>query len=135
VIGLPDGLGREVISTWVLEWIHGHIRETHLTEYMTWFLDQPAYVRTSYVQADPNHSRPEYRLTLDTPEDLEVFRWIFSRMAATGKNIFGLDDVIALLDSEPGRAQANCAGDRPGPARGDIDTRLDLLLMKAGRRV
>jgi spore coat polysaccharide biosynthesis protein SpsF len=134
VIGLPYGLGREVISTWVLEWIHGHIRETDLTEYMTWFLDQPAYVRTSYVQADPNHSRPEYRLTLDTPEDLEAFRWIFSRMAATGKDTFGLDDVIALLDSEPGRALANAQGST-GPARGDIDTRLDLQLMKAGRRV
>ena len=126
VVGLPDGVGREVISTAALEWVHGHIQQPHMTEYMTWFLDEPAYVRASCIHADPEHCRPDYRLTLDTSEDLDVITWIFSSIGEEGQKLFGLDDIIKLLDSEPNRVQANA--DRSAACRGDVDTRMDIQI-------
>lgn len=55
------------------------------------------------VDAPPRLRRPELRLTVDTPEDLELTRQIYARVPAPAD----LADVIALLDASPGLVELN----------------------------
>jgi len=131
VIGLPAGVGREVISVAALKWVHDHARKPEMTEYMTWFLDAPSFVRSSCIYADPEHFRPDYRVTLDTQEDLDVISWIFNSLGTKGEELFGLDDVIKLLDSQPSRAKASI---KPSGTvcRRDVDTGMDIQIAVNG---
>ncbi len=46
-----------------------------------------------------------YRLVLDEPADYELLRRIYDRLGK--KDLFGLDDVLALLEAEPALAAVN----------------------------
>jgi len=123
VQGLPVGLDREIITTRALHWIHCHVLCPEHTEYMTWYLDDPAALRVARLTAETSHCRPDYRLTLDTPQDLELFRWLY-RSLGSSDVVFGVAEIVALLDSNPEMA----AMGKKSPskvARSDIDTSLD----------
>lgn len=51
-------------------------------------------------------NRPQYRLTVDTPEDLELIRRIFGELGQKD-SLFPLKDVIDLLDCRPDLAAIN----------------------------
>jgi N,N'-diacetyllegionaminate synthase len=122
--GLPYGVDREVIATKVLKWVHELAYDKEGTEYLSWYLDDPAFVRGTTLVADPDHTRPHYRLSLDTPADLDLLRAIFAKLAPAGQ-AFTLEDVIALLDANPELLKINQTV-RPKLAREAIDTRLRL---------
>ena len=46
-----------------------------------------------------------YRLVLDEPADYELLRSLFERLGKKG--MFGLDDVLALLEADPALAAVN----------------------------
>jgi spore coat polysaccharide biosynthesis protein SpsF (cytidylyltransferase family) len=50
--------------------------------------------------------RPEFRLTVDTPEDLDLAREIFKSLYKKG-SIISLSDVIQLLDDNPDLCKIN----------------------------
>ena len=50
--------------------------------------------------------RPEYRLTVDEPEDVRLMQEIFSRLATPGRRVTARE-AIALLDREPALAHIN----------------------------
>lgn len=125
VAGLPYGVDSEVISVRALAWAHEHACDPSRSEYLTWYLDNPAYFRTATLQADPRHRRPDYRLTLDTPEDLALMRAIF-RSLGPERSDFPLDDIIKLLDERPDLVRIN-AGVAPKLSRDQIDTRMRAL--------
>jgi spore coat polysaccharide biosynthesis protein SpsF (cytidylyltransferase family) len=50
--------------------------------------------------------RPQYRLTVDEPEDVELMQAVFERLAAPGK-IVSTREAIALLEREPALAGIN----------------------------
>jgi spore coat polysaccharide biosynthesis protein SpsF len=52
------------------------------------------------VPAPASRHRPKQRLTLDTPEDLDLIRRIFEVLYPVRPD-FGLDDMLALLDRNP----------------------------------
>jgi len=54
----------------------------------------------------PGLYRPEYRLTVDEPEDVRLMQEIFSRLAASGRRVT-TREAIALLDREPALARIN----------------------------
>ena len=89
---------------------------------MSWYLDNPAHVRVATLEADVQHRRESYRLTLDTANDLELIRWIFGQLYPKSPN-FTLDDVIALLDANPKWAKSNL-NVQSKLTRGEINTRL-----------
>ena len=68
--------------------------------------EHPERFRILRVDAPPELRRPEYRLTLDTPDDLALFAAIVEHFPGAG---FALDlrEVVALLDREPRLADMN----------------------------
>ena len=53
-----------------------------------------------YTISDPLYKHPEWRLTLDYPEDYELFKRIFDKLYQEGK-IFSFKDIMTLLDNKP----------------------------------
>lgn len=50
--------------------------------------------------------RPDIRLTLDYPEDYELFRQIFEKLYVPGK-VFGLKEVVSLFNNNPNLMDIN----------------------------
>src|SRR5207253_926507 len=86
-------------------WRDGHdpAHREHVDEYV---YEHPERFRILRVDAPPELRRPEYRLTLDTPDDLALFAAIVEHFPGAG---FALDlrEVVALLDREPRLADMN----------------------------
>jgi spore coat polysaccharide biosynthesis protein SpsF len=62
--------------------------------------------QVAHVDMDPSLKRPELRMTLDYPEDLQFFEAVFQRLYKPG-HVFTLRDVIALLNQHPEIAELN----------------------------
>jgi spore coat polysaccharide biosynthesis protein SpsF (cytidylyltransferase family) len=118
---LPRGTRCEVVSTDALERCHDLAEDASASEYMTAMLRRPDHFKTVAVEApDPRLKRPELRLTVDHPEDLEVVRAIYENFDGAPP---ALADVITWLDEHPGIAQTNA-----GIASGEIDPAVDVRL-------
>jgi spore coat polysaccharide biosynthesis protein SpsF len=101
------GILSEVISRGALErsWEHGEAR--HRSELVTLYIkENPAAFRIATVALPPGLYRPQYRLTVDEKEDVELMQALFDRLAAPGK-IVTTREAIALLDAQPDLAQVN----------------------------
>jgi spore coat polysaccharide biosynthesis protein SpsF len=101
------GILSEVISRSALErsWERGEAR--HRSELMTLYIKEHA-AEFAIVTAElpPGLYRPEYRLTVDEPEDVRLMQEIFSRLDAPGRRVT-TREAIALLDREPDLARIN----------------------------
>jgi spore coat polysaccharide biosynthesis protein SpsF len=105
--GIPWGTSSEVFTFETLErsWREGlesHHRE-HVNEYV---YEQSGRFRFKKVCAPPELRRPDLRLTIDAPEDLEMIRRIFGKLYRPGE-IISLRQVIELLDKEPSWVEIN----------------------------
>lgn len=98
--GLPKGTECEVISVDSLEKCRKMAHNPELSEYMTLYFKDSGLFKTARVIASPDVYRPHYRLTVDTPEDLELIREIYQRLYA-GRGIFPLSEAVKLLDESP----------------------------------
>lgn len=101
----PRGLDVEVMSMAALEraWretTEGYQR-VHVTPY---FYQNPTIFPCLSVTDPENHG--SYRWTVDTVEDLEFVRAIYSRLGPG--DAFGWRDVLELLHHEPELARINC---------------------------
>jgi spore coat polysaccharide biosynthesis protein SpsF len=101
------GILPEVVSKAALEksWERGEAR--HRSELVTLYIkEHPDEFRVKTAELDPALYRPEYRLTVDEKEDVELLQRLFERLASPGK-IVKTRDAIALLDREPELARLN----------------------------
>jgi spore coat polysaccharide biosynthesis protein SpsF len=101
------GILSEVISRGALErsWKRGEPR--HRSELITLYIkEHPQEFRIATVSLPPGLYRPQYRLTVDEREDVELMQTIFEQLAAAGK-IVTTREAIALLDAQPDLAQIN----------------------------
>jgi spore coat polysaccharide biosynthesis protein SpsF len=101
------GILAEVISRSALErsWERGDAR--HRSELMTLYIkEHPQEFAISAAELPPGLYRPEYRLTVDEPEDVRLMQEIFSRLPASGRRVT-TREAIALLDREPALARIN----------------------------
>lgn len=101
------GVLAEVISRSALErsWERGEAR--HRSELMTLYIkEHPAEFKVVTAELPPGLYRPEYRLTVDEPEDVRLVQEIFARLAASGRRVT-TREAIALLDREPALARIN----------------------------
>jgi spore coat polysaccharide biosynthesis protein SpsF len=100
----PRGLDTEVMTVQALEraWraANQSYERTHVTPYI---YEHPAEFKILSVKADGDFSR--YRWTVDTPEDLEFIRAIYSRLKSKAE--FRGPDVIELLEHEPELLEMN----------------------------
>ncbi|MDV2502395.1 MAG: N-acetylneuraminate synthase family protein [bacterium] len=103
--GLPIGTACEVISTRALRLAHRMAADPNHTEYMSWYLSDPRVFRLSEAPVPEELSR-SYRLTIDTPEDLELIRRLVETLMPQNP-AFGVQEIVKYLDAHPEVASIN----------------------------
>jgi N,N'-diacetyllegionaminate synthase len=102
------GTNIEIMNVSALKKVKSHFKSANYSEYMTWyFQNNPEHFKLNFVTLPDNLVR-DYRLTLDYPEDLEMFRQLIDKI---GKGLeFTIHDVFGTLDKNPEIAaiNANC---------------------------
>jgi spore coat polysaccharide biosynthesis protein SpsF len=101
----PRGLDAEVFTLAVLKLAWQNARQPYEREHVTpYFYEHPELFRLASVIGPADYS--QYRWTLDTAEDLELLRAIYSKFK--GDDGFSWRDVIALMEREAQLAELNC---------------------------
>ncbi len=97
--GLPRGTKAEVMTVDALRKAHELAYDPNQSEYMTLYF-KTNFFKVEKVEADESVKRPGYRLTIDTPEDLNLMREIEKKL---GKDLYEikLKEIIELLDKNP----------------------------------
>jgi spore coat polysaccharide biosynthesis protein SpsF len=99
----PRGLDTEVMSFGALSKAWQLARARHEREHVTPYIyEHPAEFKLLPVTGDADFS--SHRWTVDTPEDLEFARAIYSRF---GGQPFGWREVLGLLEGEPQLLELN----------------------------
>jgi spore coat polysaccharide biosynthesis protein SpsF len=101
------GILSEVVAVPALEraWERGEAR--HRSELVTLYIkEHPDEFRIARGALPEGLYRPQYRLTVDNPEDVRLQQEIFARLAAPGR-LVTTRAAIALLDQEPALAAVN----------------------------
>lgn len=99
----PRGLDVEIFSFDILENSHNNAKEKYQREHVTPHIYEgtdSAY----FYKNDIDYS--EYRWTLDTEEDLELIKMIYSDLYK-GTHDFYLNDIINLIDEKPSLKMIN----------------------------
>ncbi len=100
----PIGLDTEVCSMAALERAWREADQVHQREHvMPYLYDEPGRFRTLQVWDDHDYSH--YRWTVDTPEDLELVRRVYSYF--NGRDTFSWKEVLELVEREPWLAKIN----------------------------
>jgi len=98
---VPVGTFSEVITLSALKKLAGSSLDLNYSEYMTYyFRNNPDIFLINIMEAPGKYTRPDYRMTLDYPEDLEFFRKIF-RKFNPGSKAIPLEKTISFLDRHP----------------------------------
>lgn len=100
----PRGLDAEVFTIAALEQAWRNARQDYEREHVTpYFYEHPELFRLVSQQSPTDYS--QYRWTLDTPEDLELLRKLYSSF--DGRDDFQWLDAIALVERNPELAEIN----------------------------
>lgn len=105
--GMPLGTGVEACTFAAIEtsWLEGHAAADR--EHVLWYVHQhPERFRVELVICREAVRRPDYRLTVDTEEDLALVRAIYDNVTPTD-GIVSLADVISFLDERPDLRELN----------------------------
>ena len=100
----PLGLDAEVFTVAALDraWRQSH--EPHQREHVTpYFYEHPETFRLVFTRDQSDYSA--HRWTVDTPEDLELLRNIYSRFG--NQDNFGWREAVMLMEREPKLAELN----------------------------
>ncbi len=103
--GMPYGTFPYGMSTAALSTVCG-IKDEQDTQGWGRYFTQTGLFRVTTLEAPEPWHHPEYRMTLDYEEDLEFVRIVYQRLYQPGRPV-DLDDVFALLRSEPGISEIN----------------------------
>jgi len=103
----PRGLDTEVFTFNALERAFKEAKEPPQREHVTPYIwENSEKFKLHSVEALPALRRPDLRLTVDTKEDLELVREIYSRLYKPGE-IFSAGEVVSLLDEHPELVEIN----------------------------
>ncbi len=102
----PDGLDTEVFSAAALERAWREATRPSDREHVTPFLRRPEsrFRRRNVLCAE---DLSVHRWTVDEPRDLDFARAVYAALDPTGRRIFGMNDVLALLRERPELADVN----------------------------
>jgi spore coat polysaccharide biosynthesis protein SpsF len=102
----PRGLDTEVLTRETLERTGELARAPREREHVTLYIyEHPETFRLRFFHAEVNHA--SHRWTLDTDDDLRLVRAVYERLAPTHGVMFGMPEVLALLEREPWIAELN----------------------------
>jgi len=98
----PQGADVQVFEFNALENVSAHISDPAVREHVSlYFYETPTKYRIIHLIADHSQHRPELRLQLDYPEDLAFIREVYTHLLPKHGDIFGVRDILQLLDSVP----------------------------------
>ena len=104
---LPLGCFIEIISFTALQRSHDEGEKKHHSELVTLYINEHKDQFKINQHTAPSHlQRPDYRLTVDTEDDLKLMNIIYERIK---DDFIQLKDVITLLDNEPDLLKINSA--------------------------
>lgn len=91
------GANLEIINSSALRKVKKHFPKADYSEYMSsYFTNNPGHFKINQIDLPEEFVR-DYRLTLDYPEDLKLYRKIDEKLSEV-HNDFGLREIISLLD-------------------------------------
>jgi spore coat polysaccharide biosynthesis protein SpsF len=100
----PRGLDTEVFTRAALERAWTDARKSYEREHVTpYFYEHPELFRIASTHGPDDYSH--FRWTLDTPEDLQLIRKIYSKF--DDQDTFGWQEAVALMEREPELAELN----------------------------
>lgn len=103
----PIGMDTQIFSTNILADVARRTNDPADREHVSLFIYRhPELYSLANVKADSFSNRPGLRLTLDTAEDLQVIRRIFSALLPRGTG-FSLSEILQFLDAHPEVAMIN----------------------------
>ena len=95
-VGIPSFLVRMSIFKEAIE-----SKDETNTERWVGYLNRPEVYRVfEYKVSDPLYHHPDWRLTMDYPEDYEVFKMIYIELYREGE-IFSIEEIMNLLNNKP----------------------------------
>lgn len=98
---LPDGVMFELIKLDALKKSHRDGEYKHRSELVSLYINEhPELFKKNILQIQKEWQRPDYRLTIDFPEDLILCRKIFRHFNGDDKYI-PYKDLISFLDINP----------------------------------
>lgn len=98
---LPTGVVAEIISFEAMKNLYKYKLDFNYTEYMTYyFRNNPSYFKINLIDAPEEYKFPQYRLTLDYKEDLELVEKIILKLQSEQKEI-SLLNVLSILEKNP----------------------------------
>lgn len=101
------GTNLEIMNVEALRRIKKYFKSADYSEYMTWyFKNNPDHFNLNYVDL-PDELIRDYRLTLDYPEDLEMFKAIDKHFSDAAIHEYSLRDIFKFLDEHPEVARLN----------------------------
>lgn len=105
-LSFPRGTDVEVLSFKTLEKVHKVAVEKddreHVTLYVRW---HPEIFNRFYLKANGKLRRPDIRISLDTPQDLELINKLFEKLKF--KKEFYLEDIIKIFEEDPSLLDIN----------------------------
>jgi spore coat polysaccharide biosynthesis protein SpsF len=105
VDGLPIGVTGFGVDIAALRRVVASKKEHDTEIWGRYFVDNPAYV-SRLLPPPPAWAHPDWRMTLDYPEDLAFFERVFAELHKPGQ-IFTFDAIVALLIRKPEIAAIN----------------------------
>ena len=95
----PSGLRVQVFPTKLLTEIYKKVNDPAVNEHVSvYFYEHPEIYKIGNIAADPNEHAPELRLTVDTPEDLELARNVYKLFDDMAKSPgFTISELIKLI--------------------------------------
>ena len=104
---LPLGASYEIVNVKSLEFAHKYGRKKHRSEYSTLYIyENPKKFRINRVEPEKSLQKPNFRLTVDTPQDLWVVRIIHDSIGNSSKPI-KLKKIIDFLSSHKNVSKIN----------------------------
>lgn len=98
--GLPFGGAPLGIKVKALELVCQRKEETNTQGWGKYFVKSGLF-KVETLEADPAWRRPDYRMTLDYPEDLEFFNKLLAHIDPARHGIVSLGELVQVLDAHP----------------------------------
>ncbi len=104
---MPLGTNTEVFPAGLLDYLFSFGRLSYHREHVTTYVyEHEDEFRVRRLTPPRKLQAPQYRLTVDTPEDLSLMHIIYNNLYKAGK-IIALEDVIRFLHKNPEIARIN----------------------------
>ncbi len=104
---LPTGVLTEIISFSSLKNLNNFNLDFNYTEYMTYyFRNNPSHFKIKLIDVPRKYKFPQYRVTLDYKEDLELVEQITIKLE-DGNKESSLENIISVLQENPSLSKIN----------------------------